>query len=420
MMKEFLFSFQNKKISLFEDDDFSVYVKTKDASLLLSSDSFFDGLKKSSYCQRKKDYISLDEILDIILEEHILFIKRPLFTFLKENSLLKNVEPYLLDWIESVLKEEKDGDDEEIDLDPYLSLFQTFDGKEDEEKEESSFSILYMREQFEQLLDSLKERYCLPFDYKKEIDKEKLDSILDGFLNKDFGHYDLVEEYSLLLYELIKKKPFLYHNELLSSLLFLDCTKHLGFLKEFSASDLSYCIGLIEASEDKTQTMRRLKDFFSKTSCDLPYVSLKRKRDDLISCFFEEKAFDYLFDFLNERHYSAGFYDYFQANGGIYKLHYKGIFSSFSLNPMETIRKEKSLVLNCRAVALLEVPSEFQNRKKMISSFYKKVKEDSFARVKKEILSDIRKEMDSLLDLEGISIEFVLSWSVKIEKDYDF
>lgn len=419
-MKELLFPFQDKKIVLYEDDDLSVYVKTKDASLLLSFDPFFDGLKKSSYCQRKKDYITLDEILDIILEENVLFIKRPFFTFLKENSLLNNVEPYLLDWIESVLKEEKDEDDEEIDFDPYLSLFQTFDGKEDEEKEESSFSILYLREQFEQSLDSLKERYDLPFDYKAEIDQEKLDSILNGFLNKDFGHYDLVEEYSLLLYELVKKKPFFHHNKLLSSLLFLDCTKHFGFLKELAASDLSYCIGLIEANEEKTQTLKRLEDFFSKTSCDLPKVSLKRRRDDLKKHFSKEKAFDYLLTFLNERRYSAGFYDYFQANGAVYKLHYRGIFSSFSLNLMETIRKEKSLVLNCKAEALLEVPSQFQNRKKMISSFYEKVKEDTFARVKKEILSDIRKEMDSFLDLKEILIEFVLSWSVKIERDYDF
>lgn len=413
-MKELLFPFQDKKIVLYEDDDLSVYVKTKDVSFLLSSS---DGLKKNNYCKRDKDFISLDEILDIILEENILFIQRPFFTFLKENGLLTKVEPYLLDEMEAILKEDED---EEGDFDSFLSLFQTFGEQEKEEKEESSLSILYLREQFEQSLDSLKERYALPFDYKAEIDQEKLDSILNEFLNKDFGHYDLVEEYSLLLYELVKKKPFFHHNKLLSSLLFLDCTKHLGFLKELAASDLSYCIGLIEAGEEKTQTLKRLEEFFSKKSCDLPKVSLKRRRDDLKEHFSKEKAFDYLLTFLNERRYSAGFYDYFQANGAVYKLHYRGIFSSFSLNLMETIRKEKSLVLNCKAEAFLEVPSQFQNRKKMISSFYEKVKEDTFARVKKEILSDIRKEMESFLDLKEILIEFVLSWSVKIERDYEF
>lgn len=274
-------------------------------------------------------------------------------------------------------------------------------------------------------VEQLKERYKLPKDFGVFEDFDKSYNIYEECFENDNG--DNYEWYmAKLFYTICSKKPFLKYNEelaVISLLLFMSDYNLLynEYNLAYKSSDFYRLIIIYEKYKDLTE-----EEVINKLIPVLCFTTLKelKKSDISLETFKQEpnieNAYRFIVDFLEEKSYRQGYYEYFSTKSNdCIKIHYHGYYCNFKLNYLKTMNNKDTLVFDCIAHAKTEAPNILKNRNSFALDRFEEIKSRSKNDILKQIREDLSSKFKGLIDLKAIKIELNPVWTLNSDLDYE-
>ncbi|CDC41882.1 putative uncharacterized protein [Firmicutes bacterium CAG:449] len=417
-----VYQFNNKTFNIINKEDI-LYVNDQEIKdfFFLDQETFdsfcfsekYPNDSVSSFYDYDEDIISyhdLNLVFIIGLEMNKEFVKN-FYLFCKKNNLKINFIPYLKDEIEILFLDVNKKYDEML-----LTI--------DKINNKQVYNYRYFKNldifKCRNLILEIKNKYHYDEDFAQEKDEYTFLNIIDT-INGQKG--SLEEKASQYLFYIINDKPFIKGNEEIACFLVLDflninraITKKGNFLIE--PSDFTYAISLINNSNNKEETLKKIRCLFIG----------KKKQNNLDELFeilkidsSEDNVINYLVKYIENFYGCQGYYEYYNSKCGCLKIHYHGEYNYFKLNIGKTIASNNTLYFDCIATCYMEAPFYLTNRDKVIASLFEEIKVRSYEDV---INDDLKKNLLNKLkpfyDLNQINIEFNIKWKLDVDVDYIF
>lgn len=348
------------------------------------------------------------------------------YCFCKKKNYLKEISPYYIGEIEEVLIRFRFN---EVVMN-YQEFMATL--KKVHALEEDDLHPLYLYDTFDvdainRLIERVKKALQLSDDFGKEKEGCSFAYILNQMdLDSEMVANSLEEKASAYFYTLIKEKPFIEGNEeiaCLVALYYLNANQIL-FANEtmmIHPSDFAYALSYVEdASLSKKEVIAKIKYLFAQNPNPNNDVLKERlsllKRDNSY-----ENVIHYVVAFIEAYHGYQGYYDYYQGEYCVYKLHYHGEYRYFKLNIAQTMALENTLCFDVLATAFMEAPTSLENRDKVIESLYHEIQYRSYHDViQEDLMKALAQQIKSYYDFRRIHLKFNIKWKFEVESDYEF
>lgn len=280
------------------------------------------------------------------------------------------------------------------------------------------------------VIDDLKKRYSLDKHFGEFEDFDKADSLFEECFKKEEENEE-TKSYQFyatkLFYKICKNKPFKENNEelaVISTLLFMYKNKLLyrDYILEYNSSNFFRMIIAYEKVKDldEEEAIQKM----------IPIISISTfkilKKSDLSFEKFEneptkENAIRFIIDFLEERSYRQGYYEYFSTKSSdCLKIHYHGWYYDFKLNYSKTMNSKDTLFFDCLGYAYSEAPNMINNRNAFLCDRFEEIKRRNKVDILKQIQEDLKNKFKGTFDLKSINIEITPTWYLKGDLDYEF
>ena len=237
----------------------------------------------------------------------------------------------------------------------------------------------------------------------------------------DFGKDDDISYIVKTMYNIIKKKPFVNGNEIISSFIayyYLNQANMIEYEGEriTTSEDICLATGLILNSKDDNivDTLKKVKSLLTKH-----YDSITTNILWPIIDTSKEKIMDYIISSIEHFSGYQGYYDYFKGKNYVYKIHYHGKYNNFSLNKDKSSLSDNTLFFKGTLHCFSEAPSDLENRNEFLKNIVEEIKIRSYNDVIIPFLDELKNKVKPYFDLDSISIDFDFDIKTKFDEDYD-
>lgn len=226
------------------------------------------------------------------------------------------------------------------------------------------------------------------------------------------------------MYNIIKKKPFVYGNEIIAAFIAYYYLEQSSMIEDegnniTTCNDITLACGLIINSTDDNavDTLKKVKSLLAKH-----YALTSSKTMHQLGPIIDtskEGVMNYIISSIEDFCGYQGYYDYFKGKSCVYKLHYHGSYNGISLNKAKTFLSDKTLFFNGTIHCYLEAPSDLEDRDTFLKEIVEEIKVRSYNDVILPFLEKIKNNVKPYYDLDSIAIKFEFETKIKYDEDYE-